>query len=50
MYAVALALIVVFVAVRYWNPPPVEVARLKSFDFYQQAHPRQLPGPIPVKM
>ena len=51
MYSVALVLIAVFILVRYWDPPPVEVARLKSFDFYQQAHPRQLPpGPIPVKI
>ena len=47
MYGVALALIVGFVGVQLWDPPPLQVARLKTFDFYQRAHPRE-DKPYPV--
>jgi len=34
-----------FVALYLWNPAPVEFARLKVFDYYVQAKPRDIPPP-----
>ena len=39
-YIVTLIVIIVLVAVRIWDPAPLQVLRLKSFDLYQQIHPR----------
>jgi len=39
------ALVVSFLFVYLWNPGPLELARLKVFDFYQQAKPRPIPQP-----
>ncbi len=46
-YIVTLIVIVVLVAVRIWDPGPLQVLRLKTFDLYQQIHPR-IPTPVPV--
>jgi len=35
-----LALLTVVVALRVWNPSPVETLRLRTFDLYQVMHPR----------
>lgn len=32
-----------FVFLHFWNPAPVEFARLKVFDYYQQINPRPIP-------
>jgi len=39
------ALVATFLFVYLWNPGPLELARLKVFDFYQQAKPRPIPQP-----
>ena len=36
----ALLLIFMFVVLRFWDPLPVQILRLKTFDFYQIAKPR----------
>ena len=36
----ALAVLAGFVALRMWDPPPLETLRLKTFDAYQQISPR----------
>lgn len=46
-YIVTLVVIIVLVAVRVWDPVPLQVLRLKSFDLYQQIHPRK-PTSVPV--
>ena len=33
-------LLVALVALRVWDPPPIEEMRLRSFDFYQVLKPR----------
>ena len=43
----SLILIVAFVALRFWDPAPLETARGKTFDLYQIAHPR-IVGTYPV--
>jgi len=37
------AMLAGFVALYLWNPAPVEFARLKVFDYYVQAKPRDIP-------
>ncbi len=46
--ALALALLVVLVAVRIWDPAPVESLRLRVFDFFQAVQPRPLAAERPV--
>jgi adenylate cyclase len=36
----AFSVLAAFIALRVWDPPPLEIARLKTFDFYQQVNPR----------
>lgn len=36
-----LLLLIAFVALRVWDPPPVEALRLRTFDFYQSLKPRE---------
>ena len=38
----ASALLFALLAVRVWDPPPLETLRLKTFDFYQVLQPRAL--------
>jgi len=38
-------MLVLFIALYIWNPGPVNFARLKVFDYYQQAKPREIPTP-----
>ena len=38
---VALAIMGVGIAIRFWDPEPVEALRLKTFDFYNRLEPRQ---------
>ena len=40
VFAIVLAMGVGFVALRFWDPAPIEVARLKTFDVFQQLAPR----------
>ena len=43
--SLSLALLALLVAVRVWDPPPVEALRLRTFDAYQAIQPRPiLPG------
>ncbi|MEK9671273.1 MAG: adenylate/guanylate cyclase domain-containing protein [Rhodospirillaceae bacterium] len=42
---VGYALLIGFLFVYNWNPPPVEFFKLKAFDFYQQIKPREIPPP-----
>lgn len=37
------AMLAGFIALYIWNPAPVEFARLKVFDYYQQTKPREIP-------
>jgi adenylate cyclase len=37
------ALLIGFISIYYWNPAPVEFARLKVFDYYVQWKPRPIP-------
>ncbi len=39
---VGLLLLAGFVIIRIWDPAPVEILRLKGFDFFQQINPRQV--------
>lgn len=36
-------MLAVFLVVYWWNPYPVEFVRNKTFDFFQQAKPREIP-------
>ncbi len=45
--AIGLVLLVLFVSLRIWDPLPLEVLRLKTFDFYQVIQPR-VDKPVPV--
>jgi adenylate cyclase len=38
--AICLVLLIGLVALRVWDPPPVEELRLRTFDFFQVARPR----------
>jgi adenylate cyclase len=38
--AIGLLLLFVFLAIRYWDPPPLQELRLRSFDLYQLMRPR----------
>jgi len=40
---VGYTMLIGFVFLHYWNPAPVEFARLKVFDYYQQINPRPIP-------
>ncbi|NQW01153.1 MAG: adenylate/guanylate cyclase domain-containing protein [Rhodospirillales bacterium] len=42
---IGLAMLVGFILLYNFNPAPVEYARLKVFDYYQQAKPRDIPPP-----
>ncbi len=42
---IGLAMIVAFVALYSLDPYPVQFARVKTFDFYQQMKPREIPEP-----
>lgn len=46
--ALACALMIVLVAVRIWDPPPVEAVRLRTFDAYQVLQPRRALAQQPV--
>ncbi|MGZ8331198.1 MAG: CHASE2 domain-containing protein, partial [Rhodoplanes sp.] len=39
-HAACLVLLVALIALRIWDPPPVEELRLRTFDFYQMLRPR----------
>jgi serine phosphatase RsbU (regulator of sigma subunit)/CHASE2 domain-containing sensor protein len=39
----ALGLIIVFIVLRAFDPTPIEVMRLRVFDFFQQMQPRERP-------
>src|SRR5262245_43821131 len=41
--AIGLLLLFVFLAIRFWNPAPLEELRLRSFDLYQLLLPRVTP-------
>ena len=45
---VALVLLAGFMAVRIWDPGPLQTVRLKTFDFYQQMKPRAVMENSPV--
>src|SRR6266567_2320706 len=45
---VCLGLLVVFAAVRVWDPPPVQELRLRTFDMFQLIDPRDKKGVRPV--
>jgi adenylate cyclase len=38
--AIGLLLLFIFLAIRYWDPAPLEELRLRSFDIYQLLQPR----------
>jgi adenylate cyclase len=38
--AIGLVLLILFLAVRVWDPPPLQELRLRSFDLYQLMRPR----------
>ncbi len=40
-YLMAFAMTVVFVLLRTWDPLPLQLLRLKTFDMYQRAQPRE---------
>ena len=40
-----IALLAVFLFIYYVDPYPVELLRLKTFDFYQELKPREIPSP-----
>ncbi len=42
-----LIIIAAFTLLRFWDPPPIEIARNFLFDFFQKAHP-QTAGNYPV--
>ncbi len=39
-FAIAAALLALFVGLRIWDPAPVEALRLQVFDLYQRIQPR----------
>ncbi len=41
VFAIVLAMGIGFVALRFWDPAPIEVVRLKTFDVFQQFAPRE---------
>ena len=41
---IAILLLVALMALRVWDPGPLETVRLKTFDFYQQLKPRPIPA------
>lgn len=43
-----LGLLVLLIAVRIWDPPPVETLRVKTFDYYQIMAPREVAANTPV--
>jgi adenylate cyclase len=45
---IALVLLFAFMVVRVWDPAPLELLRLKTFDLYQQLKPRDLLPNSPV--
>ena len=45
---IAVVLLVALMALRIWDPGPLETVRLKTFDFYQQTKPRPIPADSPV--
>src|SRR3569833_2107189 len=42
--ALSLALLAVLLAIRVWDPPPIEAIRLRTFDAFQALQPRE---PLP---
>ena len=40
--ALGLVVLVAMIALRVWDPPPVEAVRVRTFDFYQLMKPRQI--------
>ena len=40
--SLGLIVLVAMIALRVWDPPPVEAVRLRTFDFYQLLKPRQI--------
>lgn len=49
MRLIAFAALAGLLAVRIWDPVPVEILRLKTFDAYQQIHPRAVtPQPVAI--
>src|SRR6478735_2791081 len=40
--AIGLLLLLVFLGIRIWDPPPLQELRLRSFDLYQVLHPRAI--------
>ena len=45
---IGMALLIGMLILKVWDPDPVELLRLKVFDFYQQTKPREIP-PLPQK-
>ncbi len=45
---IAIVLLAAFMFVRWWDPGPLELLRLKTFDLYQQIKPRELLPNSPV--
>ncbi len=45
---IAIVLLAAFMFVRWWDPAPLELLRLKTFDLYQQIKPRPLLPNSPV--
>lgn len=45
---IALVMLLAFMSVRVWDPAPLNLLRLKTFDFYQQLKPRDLLPNSPV--
>jgi adenylate cyclase len=46
--AIGLFLLFVFLAIRVWDPPPLQELRLRSFDLYQVLQPRAIDPRRPV--
>ncbi|HER25879.1 MAG TPA: CHASE2 domain-containing protein, partial [Rhodospirillales bacterium] len=42
---IGLAMIAAFVVLYYYDPYPVQFMRIKTFDYYQQVKPREIPAP-----
>src|SRR5262245_10483646 len=40
--SLGLIVLIAMIALRVWDPPPVEAVRLRTFDFYQLLKPRQI--------
>ena len=41
LFLVSFVMTLAFIALRLWDPIALQTLRLKSFDFYQRAHPRE---------